>query len=66
MKAFLKNYLRHLPFALGIIFTLKSILYILESQRGPRSEDAFIFAIIFGIIGIPLLVQSVIKSNLIK
>lgn len=58
MKSFWKLFFHAIPFGLGIVLSLISIAYILEAVG---NEDRIISAILFGIIGFPLVVASVIS-----
>ncbi len=61
MKQFLKNAFKLIPFALGVLLTLLSLNYMIHYFDRSGSEDYIITSFILGIIGIPLLVQSIIQ-----
>ena len=56
MKAFVKNFFAAIPFALGVLLTLFSIVHAMEADRG----DNWVPALIFGLIGIPMLFAAII------
>lgn len=58
MKLFWKLFIHAIPFAFGIVLSLISIAYTTEAVG---SEDQIMAAIIFGIIGFPMVVASAIS-----
>jgi hypothetical protein len=58
MKSFLKLFFHAIPLGLGIVLSLISIAYTTEAVG---SEGRTMSAILFGIIGFPMLVASAIN-----
>lgn len=58
MKSFWKLFFHAIPLAFGIVLSLISIAYITEAVG---SEDRTMAAILFGIIGFPMVVASAIS-----
>ena len=58
MKNFIKNFLRALPLALGLILTIFSVVAAVNISE----DDDYIFgALASGLVGIPLLFASVVS-----
>lgn len=55
MKSYLKNFLLAIPLALGVVFT---ILCVVNAMEAANDADNGVAALIFGVIGIPLLFAS--------
>jgi nitric oxide reductase large subunit len=58
MKIFLKNFLLAIPLAIGVVLTVLSVVNAMEA---PNDEDNAIAAVLWGIIGIPLLFASIVS-----
>ncbi|MBU1690734.1 MAG: hypothetical protein KKD65_08345 [Gammaproteobacteria bacterium] len=58
MKIFLKNFLLAIPLAIGVVFTVLSVVNAMEA---PNDEGNAVAAVLFGIIGIPLLFASIVS-----
>jgi hypothetical protein len=64
MKSFWKLFFHAIPLALGIILSLISIAYTTEVTSGSNPDETvatIMAAILFGIIGFPMLVASAIS-----
>lgn len=57
MKHFLKNFLFAIPLAIGVVLTILSVVNAMEA---PQDEDKAVAAVMWGIIGIPLLFASIV------
>lgn len=55
MKSYLKNFLLAIPLAFGVVFTL---LCVVNAMEAANDADNGVVALIFGVIGIPLLFAS--------
>ena len=55
MKSYLKNFALAIPLALGVVFT---ILCVVNAMEAANDADNGVVALIFGVIGIPLLFAS--------
>ena len=60
MKIFIKEFFKYLPFGLGIAFSLQCVIY---SVKCFDSDDYIPAALIFGIVGVPLLVAAIRKTS---
>lgn len=58
MKSFIKNFAMAIPLALGVVFTIFSVVNAMEVWNQPTSGS---MALICGVIGIPLLYASIIS-----
>lgn len=58
MKSFIKNFAMAIPLALGVVFTIFSVV---NSMEIPNGGDHAFGAVACGIIGIPLLYASIIS-----
>lgn len=61
MKSFLKLFFHAIPLGLGIVLSLISISYTIKIISERYFVDKIIYAILFGIIGFPMVVASTIK-----
>jgi len=61
MKIFWRNFFLGIPFAIGLILTLMSIVYVVDCTN---NEDSALAAIILGVIGVPILLGT--TANLFK
>ena len=60
MKSYLKNFLLSIPLAVGIVFTIFSVVNALDAVS---DIDHGIVALIYGSIGIPLLFASIVSLS---
>ena len=61
MNSFWKLFFHAIPLGLGIVLSLISIAYTSKILSYRNPDDEIMAAIIFGIIGFPMLVASAIK-----
>lgn len=61
MKTFLKYFFTNIPFAIGIVFSLLSIGYVVKVINQRYASDETVAAIIFGIIGFSLVIASLLR-----
>lgn len=60
MKLFIKNFFAAIPLALGVIFTIFSVVNAMEAANDENNAFA---ALIFGVIGVPLLFASIMSLS---
>ncbi|HEX9758287.1 MAG TPA: hypothetical protein VGB26_10900 [Nitrospiria bacterium] len=60
MKLFMKNFFAAIPLALGIVFTIFSVVNAMEAAN---HEDNAFAALFFGVIGVPLLFASIMSVS---
>jgi hypothetical protein len=59
MKLFVKIWILSIPFAIGMAFSLLSVAAIVEGlENGSMSDNEIAAALVFAVIGFPLLVAS--------
>ena len=57
LKHFIKNFLLAIPLAIGLMFSMFSVVFGLEASHGDNAFAAFVF----GLLGIPLLFASIVS-----
>lgn len=58
MKSNFKTLIKSVPLAIGIIFALLSVAYTVQIADGSGGEESVMAAIIFGLIGYPLIITT--------
>ncbi len=58
MKIFIKNFLRAIPLALGLVLT---VLSVVSAMNIAEHQDYYVGALFFGLLGVPLLFASVVS-----